>query len=79
MIALDRGIGTKQIDSAGLAEEAEGIVVLVGFMITEQGRHRHFEELSNLLQPAAADAVRSFFVFLDLLKRDADVLAELSL
>ena len=61
LIVLDGGIGTKQIDSAGLAEEAEGIVVLVGFMIAEQGRHRHFKELSDLLQPAAADAVRPFF------------------
>jgi hypothetical protein len=42
-------------------------------------RHRHAEHLGDPLQPAGRDAVRALFVFLHLLERHADELAELGL
>ena len=40
---------------------------------------RHLQRVGHRLQPAGADAVRALLVFLDLLKRDAELVAELLL
>src|SRR5580692_9247932 len=45
----------------------------------EEERHRHLQDQRDLLQAAGADAVRSLLVFLDLLKSQAEVVAELLL
>src|SRR6185369_8723344 len=44
--------------------------------IREEIGHRHFESVRHRLQPAGADAVRAFLVFLDLLKRDAELFTQ---
>jgi hypothetical protein len=45
----------------------------------EEERDRDAQNSRQLLQPARADAVRAFFVFLNLLKRQAQLVAELFL
>ena len=37
---------------------------------------RHLQDMASLLQPTRADAVRAFLIFLDLLERDAERIAE---
>ena len=42
----------------------------------EEERHRNLEDMRNFLQPAGADAVGALFVFLDLLERQAELIAD---
>src|SRR5579862_8353202 len=42
----------------------------------EEERDRHLKDIRNMLQPAGADAVGAFLVFLDLLKGQAERVAE---
>jgi len=45
----------------------------------EQELHRHLQNCRNALQAAGADAVRAFFIFLHLLERHAERVAEIRL
>jgi hypothetical protein len=45
----------------------------------EEERHGHLQSMANLLEPARADPVSAFFVFLDLLERDVERIAEFRL
>src|SRR5271169_2563571 len=42
----------------------------------EEERDRHLKDVGNVLQPAGADPIGAFLVFLDLLKRQAESVAE---
>src|SRR5262249_21878182 len=42
-------------------------------------RHRHLEDFGNLLEPACSDPVRALLIFLNLLERETQGLAELFL
>ena len=45
----------------------------------EEERHRDLQDMGDVLQPARADAVGAFLVFLHLLKGDAERVPELGL
>src|SRR5207244_346121 len=45
----------------------------------KEERHRDLYDVRDMLQPARADAVRALLVFLDLLKRQAQCVAEIRL
>src|SRR6516164_7784820 len=47
--------------------------------ILKKERHRHLEDLGNLLEPACSDPVRALLIFLNLLERETEGLAELFL
>src|SRR5215475_4049305 len=57
------------------------LLVSVGHLVAafEQGGHRHAQEGGNLQQSAAADAIGSLLVFLDLLERQFELIGKLGL
>src|ERR1051325_3482280 len=73
--------GAQQAQRIGRVEEAEdGAGVLRSAVRrAEEERHRYIERLGDPHQPAGADPVHALLVFLHLLKRDAEQVAELGL
>src|SRR5262245_57842608 len=57
------------------------LLVSVGHLVAayEQGGHRHAQEGGDLQQSAAADAIGSLLVFLDLLERQFELIGKLGL
>src|SRR5260370_30629794 len=89
---VDRVIGLDQFDRLAPAQRIglEGLRRRLGkacrdrrrayrIGVVEKERHRHIQHLAQLIEPAGADAVGAAFVFLHLLKGQADRLAELLL
>ena len=76
-----KGAGEAQ-RSLGLQKRAPVGGSIRRLLVPGEGKeicHRHAEHLGDPLQPARRNAVRALFVFLHLLERHADELAELGL
>lgn len=76
LVVLDRGIGAEEINSVGRGQEAEQLDMSSGLVLAEKRGQRNLKDLGNLLKPAATDPIRALLIFLDLLKRDAELFAQ---
>ena len=89
VLDLDKGLVERQAFGAGQkVDDVTGGLAFgkpLGRLFGRAGRvfekegNGHFQHSRDVLQTAGADAIRSLFVFLDLLKRNTKMLAELFL
>ena len=78
-LVLDLGVGPQKAEAEAAVEKQEALdLPRLGVAVVEEG-DGHVECRSDLLEPGSADPVDPLLVLLDLLKADAQLVAELRL